>query len=207
MRSSKAKAFTYTEFLVSIAILAIISTMSYYSLGNSRSKEEIKTAQRILAGDLRSLQTRALNAQNISFCTNALGLKIVCEASLVGCTDACTPVPPAGVGGHLEKDGTSYVFYAKYDPATTDWRKTADTEVFFTRDFAKSGASNVEISAFSVGIAADIAFQRQNSKMKINACPSGCTNDSTLTITLRHKKTGDTKTVTINVLTGRIVMD
>ncbi len=207
MRSNKAQAFSYTEFLISVAILAIISMMSVYSLNSSRSQEELKTAQRVVAADLRTLQAKALNAENVKFCTNSSGAKIVCETSTTGCTDSCTAVPPAGVGGHFVRNAATYDFYAKYDPSTTDWRKSAATEVFQTRDLAKSGAANVLIAGFSVGVTADIAFERQNGGMKINVCPSGCTNDSVLTITLRHTKTGATKTVTLYTLTGRIVMD
>lgn len=192
---------------MSVAVLAIISTISVYSLNTSRSKEEIRTAQRVLAADLRSLQARALNAQNILFCTTSTGKKMVCEADTALCADACTQVPPAGVGAYLTEGATTYLFYAKYDPATTNWKWAGNSETFLVRDLAKSGASNVEISGFSVGTTAHIAFQRQNGGMKINACPTTCTNDSTLTISLRHVKTGDVKTVTVYTLTGRIVMD
>jgi len=211
MRTSKASGFTLGEALISVAILGIIAVASFFSLRTSRMNDELRYGIRVVEGDLRSLQVRALNAQNLKFCTDTSSNIIVCEDSAATCSSACTAVPPAGVGMHLAKDATSYVLFAKYDPNTSDWRQNGAGEVFLTRVLAASGAQNVKISALQSGVTTynsiDIAFQRQNGSMRIDACLVGCTNANTLIITLQHTQSNNTAVITLNTITGRISIE
>ncbi len=214
MRSADYSGFTLSEVMISIAIVGIISVAAFYSLRQGRMNDELNTAVRVVASDLRNVQSRALTAQNVKFCEDTstpTAKNIVCENSTALCQTpvVCTAVPPAGVGVHLTKAGSGYDFYAKYDPGTTDWREVDPGEVFFTRSLATAGASNVKISKLGTAdmSALDVAFQRQNGNMLIDACPAGCTNLTTITITLQHKVSLKTASVSLNTITGRISID
>jgi type II secretory pathway pseudopilin PulG len=207
----RQKGFSYGEALVSIAILGLIAVAATYSLRTGRMRDELNTAKRVLAGDLRSLQSRALSAQNLMWCADVLGQMVICEDSTAACVvpASCAAAAPAGVGMRLATDQTSYEFFGKYDPNTSDWRKSGAHEVFLTRDLLKSGAQNVKITALQ-GSAAfeqiDVAFQRQNGDMRINACPA-CSEQTALTITLTHQLSGKTATVSLNAYTGKISIE
>ncbi|MBI5655152.1 type II secretion system protein [Candidatus Uhrbacteria bacterium] len=210
MRSSKAQGFTFTEAMISVAILGIIATAAGYSLRTSQYRDQLRSAGRVVAADLRSLQARAIAGSNIKFCTIA-GQKAVCENSSAACTDACTAVAPAGVGMRLNKNATAYDLFAKYDPNTTDWRESNAGEIFMTRDLVRSGALNVTISNLQGMVmfnTVDVAFQRQNGNMLIDVCPVGCTNQNFMNITLTHSKLPTQPlTVSMNKLTGRISIE
>lgn len=196
--------------MISVAILGIIATAASFSLRTSQYRDQLRTAARVVASDLRSLQARALAASNIKFCHDILGRNIVCENSEGSCMDTCTAIAPAGVGIRLTKDGTAYDLFAKRDPSTTDWRESYAEEKFLTRDLAASGAQNVTVSSLQAMVPftiVDVAFQRQNGGMLIDACPVGCTNQNFLNITLRHGLTGLTIVVSMNKTTGRISIE
>jgi len=198
--------------MISVAILGIIATAASFSLRTSQYRDQLRTAARVVASDLRSLQARALAASNIKFCHDALGRNIVCENSAGACVDSCTAIAPAGVGIRLTKDGTAYDLFAKRDPSTTDWRESYAEEKFLTRDLAASGAQNVKVGKiFSPTVPdygmIDVAFQRQNGGMLIDACPVGCTNQNNLVIRLTHTLTSLSIEIVLNKTTGRISIE
>ncbi|MFA4954724.1 MAG: hypothetical protein WC641_05420 [Patescibacteria group bacterium] len=207
MQISKRPGFSFGEALISISILGLIAVIAIFDLRATRMKDELRTAERLVASDLRSAQARALSAQNLKFCPTAVGEWISCEQSTTDCAGACDPYPPAAIGLRLTEDSASYVFFAKRD--LTDNLRMENGEAFLTREFARNGAPNVKVSSV-VGVAAlpnaDVAFQRQNGSMRINACPT-CLEEQNLTITLKHSVSDETKTVSLNSLTGRISVE
>lgn len=198
--------------MVSIAILGILSVVVVMDLNSGKRREELVAGSRVLAADLRSLQTRALTAQNVKTCQVALK-NIVCEDSAVAatCGTPCAPAPPYGVGMHVLAGGTAYTLFADVDSTANDWMETPGAnETFFSRSLGLAGATNVTILDITapgpvVVPQAHIAFERQNGRMHINPCAAGpaCEVPS-LSIRLRHDKTGDIKTVTMNAATGRV---
>ena len=201
--------------MLSITILGLLSVIVVLDLNAGKRREELQAGVRVLAADLRSLQTRALTAQNIKTCFVMLK-NIVCELSASACSSgatSCTPIPPYGVGLHLTKGGMMYTLFADVDSSRNDWQETAGAnEVFFTRNLAFSGASNVTISDLFSPVPVSspevhVAFERQNGNMHINPCSGTPCEAAVLTIRLRHSKSGDTKDVTITKATGRISIE
>jgi len=206
------RGFTFVEAMVSIAVLGIIATISTYSLSASSRTDQLNTAARVLAADLRSVQSQALTAANIKTCPDPTGIPVVCEASDLVCPilAQCLPSPPPAIGIHLVSGQRSYAFFADVRPATNDWVYTTSSEEYLTRSLDKAGALDVIISAVSstTGSASpsDVVFERQNGSMVLNGCriSQGCNIVTSLIITLKHTRSLATKTVSVNAYTGRI---
>ena len=211
----RRKGFTLVELMVSIAILLLISTATVFSLGDTRSNDELATAARLVAGDIRNVQARALAATNIRTCTTGSGLAKVCEVentSAIACADACTPLPPPRVGIRFDRGASNYIIFA--DVNVEDWRLTNDQETVLVRDLNPLGNGGVTIRSIATNVTtsayANLAVGRQSGTMRIEACGGSglpaCApiEPQTLTITLHHGKTGKDVTVDVNALTGRV---
>ena len=211
MHSTKQPGFTFVEAMISIAILGIIAVAAFYSLRTARMTDELRSGARVVAADLRAIQARALQGQNLKWCPNASAQYVVCEDNTALCNNPaqCTAFPSGGYGAHLYKDSNVYRLYAKYDNNTTDWRKVTDDEVFLTRDLAKSGAMNVTVSDLQAAVPfteVDVAFMRQSGQMRINSC-GACAEQSFLNVTLKHTISLKTIVVSLNYTTGRISIE
>jgi prepilin-type N-terminal cleavage/methylation domain-containing protein len=202
----KLKGFSLTEMLVSMAIMGIIAATAWVSLSRSAQMDQMNTALRVVAADLRAVQSRALSVENIKSCLNASGKQQVCEQTTAGCVGACLAIPPNAFGMNIRSNSSTYDLYAEVEPTTADYLKTGTAETFLTRDLVKSGAPNVIVSALSLASPSNVAFQRQNGSMVINGCNTltGCVSPIALTITLLQTKLNITKTIVLNAYTGRI---
>ncbi len=200
----KAPGFSFVEAMVSVIVLAIIATITVVSLNHTSQVDQLNTAVRVVEGDLRSLQSQALSAGNVKICPDTGGVPVVCEDSTTGCANPaqCVPTPPPGVGAHFTTGSSVYRMYADVRPTTNDHKYTDAKEVFQSRDLGGAGAPNVVISALSQGSPTDVEFERQNGDMFINGMTT-----STLSITLKQTVTNDTRTVSMNALTGRISIE
>lgn len=207
--------FTLVELMVSISILLLISTVTVFSLGDTRNTDELMTAARLLTGDIRNVEARAFAATNIRTCDTASGRPRICETenpSIVACTSDCVPLPPPRVGVHVERGSSGYTIFA--DVSEEDWRLTNDEEIVLRRDLNPLGGGNVTIRAITTSVttqnAADIAVGRQNGTVRIDACGDvglpvcAPTEPQTVSITLIHTKSNRMVTVDVNALTGRV---
>ncbi len=213
MACSKSAGFSLAELLVSIGILTLLATFTVMSLSTSQKKEEVLTAARIVAGDLRALQTRALNAENVKTCKN-LGINVTCENGLAPCTDpmSCAPAPPYAFGAFFRANSSTYPFFAEVDASNKDFQDTPGAgEDFYQRRFSTVAVPNVKIT----GLVADgvtttqvsVTFGRQNGSPNIMPCIGACSSASTLHITLTQMQSGDVANVYMNAITGRISID
>lgn len=205
----KARGFTINEVLISVFILGLIAAASVVNLRASRQRDELNSAIRVVAADLRSLQARALTGQNTSVCNDGGGVPIVCEQTTSGCAvpASCAPLPPYGVGAYFIRGQAKYDLFAEVAPTKNDWKRTDATEVFQTREFSKAGAPYVVIDDLvtTASLASvNVAFQRQNGTMGIEACYAPCVAPVALTIRLRHTLSNQTRDVSLSAYTGRI---
>ena len=206
MRS--ASGFSFVEAMVSVAVLAIIASTSVFALRSSQEADQLNTAARVLASDLRSYQSRALTSQNVKICANTSGKMVTCELDTSGCSvpASCAAQPPAAFGVHVVANASVYSLFVEPEPTTADWAYTGTAERVMDRDLSQAGAPNVIISAIDSGTPSDVAFERQNGSAVINGCRAsqGCVSSSSITMTLQHTKSGVTRTVTLNSVTGRV---
>ena len=202
--------FTLPELMISVLIVGLIATAASVDLRASQYNDELRTATRVLAADLRSLQSQALTGRNVAMCNDAGGFLVLCETSTALCAagSACTMAPPSALGLTLGVGSSTYAFFADVDPAKSGGTLSDATEMLTTRDFALLGSPRVVIHGLripaSVGTAS-VAFSRQNGTMGLSGCfaPS-CTAPSLLIIELRHSKTGTINTIEVDAVTGRI---
>lgn len=206
------------ELMISIVILVLISTATLFSLRSTRERDELNTAARLLASDIRNVQQRALTGRNVLSCDGPTGVKRVCGADAIveaSCAGPCAPSTPPRVGVSLAAGSETYDLFA--DVGGADWRKTGDTEVFIRRNLNPIGGSKVEILRLAYeGLdlppvpKADIAVGRQSGAMRIDACGDpglpACapTEPKGLVIELQHRTTGDTAVIEVNAVTGRV---
>ncbi len=207
----KRSGFTIYELMISIGILTLISAAAVVNLRTTRMKDELNTAVRLVAADLRSLQARALAGSNLNSCLDANGKYASCEFSAAYCAGGsldCKSRPPFGVGALFQSNNNFYLMFADVDSSKNDWQYTDDTESFNTRYLDKNGAPNVVISdlATNAGVvgSVNVAFQRQNGSLGIQGCYAPCVTPVALTITLKHLVSLETKNVYLNSYTGRI---
>lgn len=213
MACSKQPGFSLPELLVSIAIVTLISTIAVVNLYSSQRKEELVTAQRVLAADIRAIQSRALSAQNVKTCVSA-GKNITCETSTALCDIPanCQPAPPYANGMFFHAGSAAYPFFADVDVTGKDGMDTSGAnEEYFTRSFSAVNAPNVQITSLvAAGLSVpdvNVSFDRQNGKMSIFPCTLVCAPVTTLTITMTQTQSGDTKTISLNAITGRVSLD
>lgn len=211
-----ASGFGLVEAMISVSIVGLLALFVVVDLRSTQKHEQLINAARIVAADLRSLQARALTAQNLKTCADMASKNVVCERSTASCADPtmCTLLPPFAVGGHFIGGATAYTFFADVDPdvARKDFVETADAgESFFTRALNTSGGQNVVIADLRIlsgtTAHAHVAFERQNGGMHITPCAASCPGVTMLTIRLRQTQTGETKDVTLNAVTGRISIE
>lgn len=209
------RGFTLIELMVSVSILALISGSTIYSLRGARDRDELKTATRILSGDLRNIQARALASRNVLTCEIQPGIKRVCEnenKSSSACIGPCEQAPPPRYGIYFLRDSSSYSLFA--DVHTEDWRLTNEEEVLLIRNLNPMGGDKVSITNLRTELgaldSASIGAGRQNGVTRVEACGElglpACSGKEPriLLIVLAHSGSGETAVIEINSQTGRV---
>ena len=212
----KRPGFSMVEALISISILGLIAVMSIVNFSSSQRTEELNTAARVFAADLRSAQSRALSGGNVRMCPAipAAGSSLAaCEDGASNCANPveCQLQAPEGIGLRVVAGQSEYDQYIVLGAESGEWRMTHAAMAFTRRDLARNGAPRVSVSAIDAGGAprasADIAFGRQNGAMHVDECAACAPPPNVVTVTLQHSQTGRTKTVILNRLTGRVSID
>jgi len=205
--------FTLIEAMVSVSILGLLALMVTVNLGESRRTEELNSAARVIAADIRSVQSRALSVKNIKFCQDLADKWISCELSLTACKggSVCTSSPPDGVGIHFTELSNTYQMYGTLNGTGSDFIMEKPEQAFQVRNLETTGAANVIVSRISSKIiatnSADVFFLRQNGSMRLNACLTCGAEPGTLLIAVQHTQSNKIKTIVLNGLTGRISIE
>ncbi|MCI0479768.1 type II secretion system GspH family protein [Candidatus Uhrbacteria bacterium] len=228
MRSrSRLEGFTFVELMVSLAILTLIATATVFGLQTTRSKDELNTAARVIASDVKNLQARALAGRDVLQCADAAGDTQVCGSDAyttpLTCVTPCEPAPPSRYCMRMLPAADFYQIYA--DIRGDDWRLTNERELINRRSITMSGGGSVGGGSNVVVITvawpgapatpntADICVQRQSGVMRINACGDpglpACspTEPTSMWVWLRHNKTNETKRIDVNAVTGRVSIE
>ncbi len=175
------RGYTLVELLIVVAIISIMSVMSFAGYGTSQKNVILRQEVQKLVLDLRRAQNMAMNVSQLS----------------------SSEIPLGGYGVHFDTSFSgAYIIYADTDNSRT---YSGAGEIFITRTLS----SSVIISGISIGInlgslnptsPVDINFVPPDPKVKIN------TNDNYFArITLRYGGAGGpTKDITVNGITGQI---
>jgi len=220
-----ASAFTIAELLVSVAILIIITLSVAGDIGRTQFQAELSENTRLIMGELRNLQARALAATAVQTCDDGSGKNLVCESDATACIPAgcSTPMAPVVVGLTLATGGNTIRRFAEVDPTYEDRRdNSGNKEWLGTTPFltgTSQGAGFVTIqSLLANGVPTSpttVTFDRQSGNMRINpcgtppmapACPA-LGEPTTLEIRLVHSKTNQVRTVRLNGVTGKISIE
>ncbi len=196
---TRMRGFTLTELMVSIAIFALLTTVTVAAYRSGDDQTELRHASDLLANILRDAQARSRAGRVTSVCP---GAGAACSASCaVPCADE---FPAAGYGVHVGVgEGTARMF-ADLGAAPNRLRDLA--EDMETVPLARSGLVTVVVMAEknpagdgnpSVG---DVVFIPPQPATRINAR----SEVTELRITLRHSRTGAERTVTVNAVSGLV---
>ena len=134
MQSRKLSGFTIAEMLIALAIVVLLSLISVFELSTSNQGEELRAAAGQLESDIRSAQSRALEAQSVKACP--IGAEqAICENSDPGCAaNTCKDTTPNGFGVYVAAGSSSYIIFADVNPAALDYKYTNAKELFQNRD-------------------------------------------------------------------------
>lgn len=211
MRLPKA-GFTLVEMLVSVAVIGLLAVIVVVGMGSGKRTEELRGAARQLAGDIRSMQARALAAGDVKACPNTLGVLTICDDSTALCVDPadCVARIPSSFGINASSTDTSYTLFAEVEPSTVDYHLTKPNEVLLNRQLLQGTGQNVIIKSVLTGKPAplvpktggDVSFTRQNGTTRLYD-GSGVEPDIMI-FRLWHKMSSSTMDVEVNRITGRV---
>jgi prepilin-type N-terminal cleavage/methylation domain-containing protein len=218
------RGFSAVELMVSVAILALITTTASINITKVKMREELEASARQVASTLRNLQAQALAAKMVKVCTPS-SVVIVCELGTGKCggsSCAATAVPMA-VGMTIANGASSFSTFAEADASLEDRRQDSggrESTSYVSLATGKAGTSAVTVTSLMAGstslTSASIAFERQNGNLRIEACggvppltPACAVGGEPLTlrITLTHAKLAQSLTVAMNRLTGKISIE
>lgn len=197
--------------MISLSIIVLLATIMVFELRDSRRTEELRTAARQVAADLRGMQSRALAAKNLKTCTTPTAGLAVCEYSTVVCgTNPCAESIPSAYGIRFTLNDYNYIMFADINPsAGVDYRYTNAGEIYETRSLVPLNTDYVivdQITAQGTPVAsADISFMRQSGATRI--FHPGVPPDAEpglIRIRILHTITNKTVEIEVNRVTGRI---
>ena len=191
--------------MVSVAIVMLLALFAVTSLDSSKKTEELRTVARQLVSDVRSVQARALSAQNIKTCTTPLGDNAVCEDSAAVCVGPCALANPGGFGIHFEANSSTYILFADVNADAPNFKYTNTKENLVRRRLADTSQSViVEQVMVPASVAnGDIVFLRQSATPHVYY-PTMVAEPNTIVVRLKHTTSNATLDVEINRVTGRV---
>ena len=211
MHSRKLAGYSLPEMLIALAVLMLIALISVFGLNSASHSDELRTAARQISADIRSAQSRALEAQNVKACSTGVK-QAVCENLNPGCISACQDAIPNAFGVYMMLASSTYQTFADINPATPDYMLTDQGEVIMTRSFLGLSSdvkvdsiTSFRVSGGSLQPWVDASFTRQSGTTHIiDPLVATLGEPSMARIVLRHAKSGQTITIEVNRVTGRV---
>jgi prepilin-type N-terminal cleavage/methylation domain-containing protein len=203
--------FTLVEMLISVAIMGLLAVIVVVGMGSGKQTEELRSAARQLAADIRSMQARALAAGDVKACPNAASILVICENSTAVCANPadCVPHIPSSFGVNVSSTDLSYTLFAEVEPSTADYNLD-ESEVLLGRQLLQTTGQNVMIKNVLSGKPAplvfkpkgDVGFTRQNGATRLY--DGSAVEPDVMVFRLWHKTSSSTMDVEVNRITGRV---
>ncbi len=201
--TTEQKGFTLPEILVSMSIFVVITTAVVANFRASEQSSQLRLGAQAVASTLRSLQTMAQTGRLTELCDDATGA--VCTGNVAACvtTTVCRPaLPRGGYGIQITKNENAVTLFAdgNQNHLLDSGEILSDMFLNLPRNVIIDGATtpyDLTTSVFT------IAFKPPDPTVWINAA----TRESEARIVLRHEKTGNTKTIVLRRISGRIEIE
>jgi len=196
--------------MISVSIVAMLALITVVSLNSTQKTEELNTAARQLAGDIRSMQARAMSAQNVKTCVSISGDSAVCENGTAVCSGSCDPVSPPAYGLHLAAGSANYILFANVNPDTGGYKYGNSHELVLQRDLLANSANVIIyqiLSSRPIGVSSrpygDMTFLRQSGTTHLfdDLTPP---EPSGMVIRLKHLTASTTVDIQVDQSTGRV---
>lgn len=201
--SSRA-GFTMIEMLISLSIFAVITAFVTANFRAGRQSDELRQSTQLLATAIRRAQTMAISGQTVPYCQGGTNDKKVCpngtSAECGGGT--CVRDLPKGYGIRLTTvaaTASKVVLFADIDG---DLAYDAGEEIRVDSVTPGPFVSVTSLNPVSSNVL-DIVFVPPQPKVWFN----GSTASAVASVTLTHRTTGLTKSVSVNQITGQINAD
>ncbi len=188
-----------------MSILAMLTIAVVTDLRASRMSDELKTAVRVVSSDIRTAQTQAIAGQNLKTCVDTMGNRVIAENSSATCMTSIGYSIPSAVGLAMAS-GTTYDTFAEIDNQFVNGIEDP-SEIFVNKQLAQFGTPNVTITIAVNGAPVNnvsLAFRRQSGTMLVDGALNA-TAPKIVTLTLTQTQSGQTKTITIDQWSGRIL--
>ncbi len=203
VREGARSGFTLVEFLVSIAIIGVMTGMMMANFHGGQQSSEIRLSADLLVSQLRSIQTSSYSGRLVAVCSGGSNDLAVCEpgsGSALGCPGGiCQKRVPSGYGVHFNA-GSASEYTLFYD---TDGDKRYEAgERAYGVPFVSSGT--VRLTDSSAGLPLDLVYVPPYGQLYVNGSASGTV---TVTLTLGHRYGGLIRHVNIHRLSGKIDHD
>lgn len=198
------KGFTLVELLVSIAIIALITTAATANFRAGRRGDELLTAGRLVAATLRRAQTDALAGRTTMFCRGGANDLRLCPSGLpASCPGGtCVRELPLGYGVRfttLAAGAGKSVSFADLDGD----RMLDPGEEIRTNAISPIPGVVVSVVAPSAAGVLDVVFAPPKPTTYFN----GAAAAGIAAITVLHGQTGATRVVRVNGITGQVNAD
>ncbi|HTM68423.1 MAG TPA: type II secretion system protein [Candidatus Binatia bacterium] len=193
------------EMLISLSIFAVVTAFVTANFRAGRQSDELRLSTQLVATAIRRAQTMAISGQTVPACQGGSNDKGICPGGTnPECPGGiCVKDVQKGYGIHLTTTGagaSKAVLFADTDgDKAFSVRETVRTDSITPGPFVVASGLN----PITAGSALDIVFEPPKPKTWFN----GSQSTGIATITLRHTTTGQTRNVTINLISGQINAD
>ena len=192
------------EMLISLAIFGVVTAFVTANFRAGRQSDELRMSTQLVGTAIRRAQTMAIAGQTTPYCQGGTNDKGVCPGGTnPECGGGtCILEVPKGYGIHLTTTGAASkaILFADTDgDKTFSVRETLRTDSITPGPFVVAFGLN----PMSAGNALDILFEPPKPKIWFN----GSQATGIATITLKHTTSGQTKNVTVNLISGQINAD
>lgn len=193
------------EMLISLSIFAVVTAFVTANFRAGRQSDELRLSTQLVATAIRRAQTMAISGQTVPICQGGSNDKGICPGGTnPECGGGtCVSDVPKGYGIHLTTSGagaSKAVLFADTDgDKAFSARETVRTDSITPGPFVVAFGLN----PMSAGSALDIVFEPPKPKVWFN----GSAAVGIATITLKHTVSGNTKNVSVNLISGQVNAD
>jgi prepilin-type N-terminal cleavage/methylation domain-containing protein len=203
LQAGRRSGFTLIEMLVSMGIFAIITGLVIANFRGGKQGDELRIAAQLIGSEVRRTQTMAVGAEVVPWCVGGSNAGAVCLSGDSQCPGGeCIRDVPRGYGLRLSSSGPDTAKVIGFADINGDGVFQPEEET--RRDnIALSPSITVSSLSPSSSGSLDIVFTPPRPTVSFN----GNAADPLATVTVTHSATSQTRTVTINKVSGQVSVE
>lgn len=189
--------------MVSLAIFAVVTGFTIANFRVGSQSDDLRIGQQLAASAVRRAQTAALGGELVSYCVGGAYDNKICPTTNCG-AGVCQRGVPQGFGVRFTKaapDNQKTIFFADINGNRVyDGGEEIRSDTLSSSKKIGLSAIVLKPSNVALEVPVDIVFVPPKPVTYFNAANT----DATVTLTLRHAVTGNTKEISVNRVTGQV---